>query len=155
MTWGEAGAIHTQVFALCVNCSHLHLPQPSLSAALYATYTKTKTRSHCASTRSLQCSEARAKSASSTPRASWAVELQKGALPGNSNVTLFAGLNLGRADSVGRGVLLAEFLLSRSATKQSRAPMSSSVFFAGQPRSKSNHRSRANCVLVHMIQTRE
>ena len=59
--------------------------------------------------------------ASSTPRASWAVELQKGALPGNSNVTLFAGLNLGRADSFGRGVLLAEFLLSRSATKQSRA----------------------------------
>ena len=39
------------------------------------------------------------------------MERQKGALPGNSNVTLFAGLNLGRADSVGWGVLLAEFLL--------------------------------------------
>ena len=53
---------------------------------------------------------------------------KKGPLPGNSNVTLFAGLNLGRADLFGRGVLLAEFLLSRSATKQSRAPMPSSVF---------------------------
>ena len=63
------------------------------------------------------------KASPTSRRASWAVELQKGALPGNSNVTLF-----GRADSVGRGVLLAKFLLSRSATKQSRAPMSSSVF---------------------------
>ena len=73
----------------------------------------------------------------------------------NSNVTLFAGLNLGRADSVGRGCAASQVAFVWSSHKANPSTDPSIFFFAGQPRSKSNHRSRANCVLVHMIQTRE